>query len=93
MVHKFDIAGGRVAYRSAKLNRGTEATIRRTGQLPELEGGTFAQPPAAGLMGRALSGMKLWETAPRVTVGDAVARTQCNLITTMQGKLVRTAHH
>lgn len=56
MVHKFDIGSGGVRYSNAKLNRGTEAHIRRTGQLPEFDG-TFGQPPASGLMGRAISGM------------------------------------
>lgn len=57
MLHKFAIGGGGgVTYSSAKLNRGTEAHIHRSGQLPEFDG-TFGQPPASGLMGRAISGM------------------------------------
>ncbi len=90
LVHKFSIAGGRVAYRSAKMNAGTEAAVRRSGVLPEFEtAGTFAQPPGTGLMGRALSGMKLWKTVTKSDVVSAVSKAQSNLVTTLGGKLVR----
>ena len=58
LVHKVDIDGaaGKVTYMSRKLNRGTEAYISAEGVLPP-NGGTFAQPPATGLVGRALAGV------------------------------------
>ncbi len=58
LVHKVDIDGsaGKVSYLSRKLNRGTEAYISEEGVMPP-NGGTFAQPPATGLVGRALAGV------------------------------------
>ena len=58
LVHKIDIDGtaGTVTYLSRKLNRGTEAYIRQNGVMPP-NNGTFGQPPANGLMGRALAGL------------------------------------
>ena len=58
LVHKLDIDGaaGTVTYLSRKLNRGTEAYIAEHGAMPP-NGGTFAEPPATGLVGRALAGM------------------------------------
>lgn len=58
LVHKVDIDGGagKVTYLSRKLNRGTEAYISAEGVMPP-NGGTFAQPPATGLVGRALAGV------------------------------------
>ena len=58
LVHKIDIDGGtgKVTYLSRKLNRGTEAYISEEGVMPP-NGGTFAQPPATGLVGRALAGI------------------------------------
>ena len=58
LVHKLDIdgAGGKVTYLSHKLNRGTEAYIGEHGVMPP-NGGTFAEPPATGLVGRALAGV------------------------------------
>ena len=58
LVHKLDIDGatGTVTYLSRKLTRGTEAYIGEHGAMPA-NGGTFAEPPATGLVGRALAGM------------------------------------
>ena len=58
LVHKvaIDGAAGKVMYLSRKLNRGTEAYISEEGVMPP-NGGTFAQPPATGLVGRALAGV------------------------------------
>jgi hypothetical protein len=79
LVHKLDIdgAGGKVTYLSHKLNRGTEAYIGEHGAMPP-NGGTFAEPPATGLVGRALAGVTGGSRGPlRMSSGDSTYRPTC----------------
>ena len=81
LVHKVDIDGsaGKVSYLSRKLNRGTEAFISEEGVMPP-NGGTFAQPPATGLVGRALAGVAGAEACLFEDGSDGVFLTRMNLL-------------